>query len=48
MNFTLIDMDGWNLGLSESFNETRLVFDSFEDASDIAIWWDAWISGKLD
>lgn len=48
MNFTLIDMDGWNLGVKDAFSETWLCFDSYEDARDIALWWDHWIAGDLD
>lgn len=44
-NFTIIDNDGWNIGLKSAFNETWLEFESFDDAEAIALWWDFWIEG---
>lgn len=41
--FTIIDFDGWNVGLTGFFGETFLEFDSFQDCADIATHWDRWI-----
>lgn len=44
-NFLIIDYDGWNIGVRDFFNETRLEFPTAEEAFEVARWWDAWISG---
>lgn len=44
--FTLIEFDGWNLGLKgDAWTQTWLEFDSFEDAQSIAIHWQTWCGG---
>lgn len=44
-HFTIVVFDGFHVGLEKSWNETYLEFDEFEDAADVARWWDAWIDG---
>jgi len=46
-NFTVVDFDGWNVGLKESFNQTFLCFESYADAQAIAIAWDDFINAGL-
>ncbi len=43
--FTIIDMDGINVGVRGSFHETWLCFDEVVEAVGIADHWDAWAFG---
>lgn len=45
--FIIIDYDGFNVGLKSHFVETFLVFDSLEDALEIANHYANWIKGEL-
>lgn len=44
-HFVLIDMDGWNLGISDAEGFAYLEYHDLQEATDIANHWDNWING---